>query len=109
MRTLDKQIDAAAARYGQTKDPAAREEVDRLSRRLAEFRHLATLENALDRCRAEDMRKPEVEAALNELAKVMTEPWPIRQFAAALVPDNEEGRWQIANAAFNGIKNFVTR
>ena len=49
--TLEKQIDLAAARYAKNKDPAIRTEIDQLSQRLVEFRHLATLQNALERCR----------------------------------------------------------
>ena len=49
--TLELQIDLAAARYAEKKDPAIRKEIVQLSERLAEFRLLATLENALERCR----------------------------------------------------------
>ena len=88
--TLEKQIDLAAARYAKNKDPAIRTEIDQLSQRLVEFRHLATLQNALERCRFEDVQTPEVNNALSELAKLMPDPLPIRQFASAVADTNED-------------------
>ena len=104
-----KLIDASAARYGEKKDPAVRDEIEHLNQRLAEFRHLAILEDALDRCQSEDMRTREVRKALRELAKVITNTWPIDQFFKALHQNNEAGRWQLANAALNEIRTYVTR
>ena len=89
--------------------PSAREKVVQLSQRLAEFGHLATLENALERCRDEDMRMPDVKGALADLAKTITDPWPIDQIKRALDNTNDEGRWQLANASLNAIKLYVTR
>ena len=103
-RTLERQIDTAARRYGGTRDPAVATEINKLSQRLLEFRILATLDDALERCRSDDMCTPEVQTALSELAKVIPEPWPTRHFTDALANDNEEGRWQLANAALNRIR-----
>ena len=108
-KTLEAQIDSAVALYAQNKDPALRDEIGRITFRLTEFRHFETLENAFEQCRVADMRTAEVKNALTELSKVFADPWPLRQFAAALDTDNEEGRWQIANAALNAIRNFITR
>lgn len=80
-RTLGQQIDLAAALYARNNDPAAREEIDRMSGRLAEFTALAVLERALAQCRVEDVRTDSVRQALDRLAEAMPEPWPVAQFS----------------------------
>jgi len=107
--TLQEQIELAVVSYGETKDPAARQEIEQLSQRLTEFRHLATLENALDRCRFEGMRTPEVRKALDEIGKTITDQWQIEQIWNALHENNEEGRCQLVNAALNPIRFYVSR
>ena len=106
---LEQQINLALARYVGKRDPAVREEIVFLSLRLAEFEHLIMLENAVDRCRSEDMRKPEVKNALRDLASMMTDPLPIKQMLDALAIENEDHRWQLANAALNAIRTYVSR
>ena len=106
---LEQQIDLAAARYVGKRDPAIREEMVLLSLRLAEFKYLAILENAVERCRSEDMRTPEVKNALRDLATVMTNSWPIKQFLEGLNNENEQGRWELANTALNAIRLYVMR
>jgi hypothetical protein len=74
---------------------------------------LAVLEDALDRCRQEDMRTPEVFAALDFLAEHAKEKRPFDQFRDALNSDGTEGwqiegRWQVLNASLNGIKLALT-
>ena len=49
---LEQQIDLAVAQYVRKRDPTIREEMVLMSLRLAEFEHLAMLENAVERCRS---------------------------------------------------------
>jgi hypothetical protein len=70
---------------------------------------LAILQNALDRCRTEDMRTTEVFAALDFLSQRAAVKWPFDQFRDALSKDGSqqwevESRWQMLNASLNGIK-----
>jgi hypothetical protein len=70
---------------------------------------IAVLEDALNRCRGEDMRTVEVFAALEFLAGHAKEKWPFDQFRHELDSDGRqgwetEGRWQVLNASLNGIK-----
>ena len=51
------------------------------------------------------MRTPDVRMALHELRAQVTEVLPFfDQFERALATENADGRWQLANAALNGIK-----
>ena len=78
-------------------------------------RALARLEDALDRCRREDVRYGlGISAALSFLEQRATEKWPFEQFRKALEDFstdgvNAEGRWQILNASLNGIRRVVQR
>ena len=75
---------------------------------------LAVLQNAVERCREEDIRAPEVFAALEFLEAQSLVTWPFDQFREAVLvhPGSEdwvaEGRWQLLNAAMNGIKRAVS-
>ena len=73
---------------------------------------LSLLSNALDRCQMEDIRTPEVFAALDLLATRATVKWPFDQFRQALENARSEGwevegRWQVLNASLNGIRRAV--
>lgn len=68
---------------------------------------LAVLTDALERCRDEDMRAPEVFEALDFLAAKAATKWPFEQFRTGLDTENEEGRWQVLNASLNGIRLAV--
>jgi hypothetical protein len=75
---------------------------------------LAILQDALDRCRTEDMRTPEVLAALDFLEARANPKWPFKQFREALKQSASmdweiEGRWQTLNASLNGIKLAVNK
>ena len=75
---------------------------------------IAILQDALDRCRTEEMRTPKVFAELDLLAARATAKWPFKQFREALEgsvsQDWEiEGRRQILNASLNGIRRAVNR
>ena len=71
---------------------------------------LAVLESALNRCRDLDQRTPEVIEAIKVLLRYADERWPFVQFWKALGDKGpEEGRWQTANAALNGIKLTVRK
>ena len=65
---------------------------------------LAVLQDALDRCRKEDTRTPDVFAALDFLEARAVQKWPFEQFRRGLDSTDPEGRWQMLNASFNGIK-----
>ena len=108
-QTLEAQIDLAAARYAQSKDPAVRYQIEHMAHRLAEFKHLATVEKALAQSRSENMRTPEVIRPLYELGKILTDQWPIEQISRALNGTKEDHRWQLANAALNALRVYVTR
>ena len=69
---------------------------------------LAVLEDALERCRKEDMRTPDVFATLDFLAACASVQWPFDQFRESLSSTGFElweieGRWQTLNASLNGI------
>jgi len=73
---------------------------------------LAILQDALDRCQTEDMRTPEVFAALDFLAARATAKCLVKQFREALEGSASqdweiEGRRQILNASLNGIRRAV--
>jgi hypothetical protein len=75
---------------------------------------LAVLEDALGRCRHEDMRTPEVLAALDFLEANANPKWPFAQFREAIGGYRsqgweQEGRWQTLNASLNGIRLAVAR
>jgi hypothetical protein len=78
-------------------------------------RCLAALDDALQRCRTEDVRYGlGISAALDFLELRATEKWPFEQFRKALEdfsPDgvNAEARWQLLNASLNGIKRVIRR
>jgi hypothetical protein len=66
---------------------------------------LALLEDALERCRIEDMRTTEVYGALDFLEGHAFRKWPFDQFRDALENStSEEGRRQVLNASLNGIR-----
>jgi len=72
-------------------------------------RALARLEDALARCRNEDMRMPQVYAALKFLEQHADRKWFFDQFRKALENDGSEGwqaegRYQTLNTSLNGIK-----
>ena len=73
---------------------------------------LAVLADAVDRCREEDMRTPEVLASLDLLARRTSPRWPFEQFKESLDfaigdPSNAEGRWQNVHASLNAIRLAV--
>lgn len=76
-------------------------------------RSLAALEDAVSRCRTEDVRYGTgIYAALSFLEMKADEKWPFDQFRKGLEdPGMEgtkpEGRWQVLNASVNGIKRVV--
>ena len=108
-QTLEAQIDLAAARYAQSKEPVVRYQIEQMARRLAEFKHLATVEKALLRSPSENMQTPEVITALTELGMMITDQWPIEQIWKALNNNKEDHCWQLANAALNAIRVYVMR
>jgi len=65
---------------------------------------MSVLNDAFNRCRDNDMRTPEVFAALDTLGKLVNIDWPFNQFREALDSENEDGRWQMLNASMNAKK-----
>ena len=70
------------------------------------------LADALSRCRSEDMRAPEVFAALDFLEFKAMIKWPFKQFRDTLEGFDAdqlkaEARWQMLNASLNGVKLAV--
>ena len=79
---------------------------------LEEKNALAVLADAVDRCRDEDMRTPEVLASLDVLARCTSTRWPFEQFRESLNfaigdPSHAEGRWQNVHASLNAIRRAV--
>ena len=76
-------------------------------------RCLAALEDAVRRCRTEDVRYGAgIIAALYFLELRAEEKWPFEQFRKALEDPGMEGpkseaRWQMLNASLNAIKRAV--
>jgi len=76
-------------------------------------RALAGLEDAVCRCREEDVRYGiGVSAALSFLERRADEQWPFEQFRKALDDPGMDGtkpeaRWQMLNASLNAIKRAV--
>ncbi len=73
---------------------------------------LGILGDALRRCGTEDMRTPEVAAALAQLEPHAAEAWPFDQFRRALEIRGEVGaaetsRVQTVNASLNAIRRVV--
>jgi len=89
----------------------SQEELDRRRIDLA----LAGLEDAVRRCRDEDVRYGTgVSAALSFLELRADEQWPFEQFRKALEDPwmdgtTPEARWEILNASLNTIKRAVRR
>ncbi len=78
-------------------------------------RCLAALEDAVRRCRTEDVRYGAgIFAALYFLELRADEKWPFEQFRKALEDPGMEGtkpeaRWQMLNASLNAIKRAARR
>jgi hypothetical protein len=78
-------------------------------------RCLTALDDALLRCRTEDVRYGlGIAAALDFLELRASEKWPFEQFRKVLEDFSPEGvkaeaRWQMLNASLNGIKRVVGR
>ena len=78
-------------------------------------RALAALEEAVSRCREQDVRYGMgVSEALSFLSLHADEQWPFEQFQKALADarmdtTKPEARWQVLNASLNGIKRVIRR
>jgi hypothetical protein len=66
------------------------------------------LTDALARCRREDVRSPQLTAALAALEKRAKEHWPFEQVRRALEMQRDEDRWQTTNAAVNAIRRVCS-
>ena len=73
-------MDEAARNYARTRDPKYEADVWRINGLLAVMRQVAVLEDALARCRNEDIRTAEVYAALDFLAARADQKWAFEQF-----------------------------
>ena len=69
---------------------------------------LNILQAAVDRCRAEDIRSPEVESALTIIERRSAMMWLVQQFRFALNSGTrqhwKESLWQILTTSLNGIR-----
>jgi hypothetical protein len=70
---------------------------------------LAVLDHAVRRCTTEDIRTPDVDAALAHLELKASAAWPFAQFRHALEAEgtltaDREGRRQVVNASVNAIR-----
>jgi hypothetical protein len=79
---------------------------------LEEKNALAVLADAVNRCRDEDMRTPEVLASLDLLGRRTSIRWPFEQFKESLnfaigEPSHAEGRWQNVHVSLNAIWRTV--
>jgi hypothetical protein len=79
---------------------------------LEERDALAVLADAVEGCREEDMRTPEVWASLDLLARSTSPRWAFEQFRESLNfaigdPSHAEGRWQNVHASLNAIRRAV--
>src|SRR5262245_6096131 len=109
---IQRLISHAANRFLKTLDANAHEEVLRLSCELAKLTMFDVLEDALKRCRTNDMRTSEVYRALTFLESQANSKWlfgafrtaPFEAFRTALDNDNDEKRWQNLNASLNRIR-----
>ncbi len=101
---LERRMDEATRQFAATKDPKFRREVQGLALALADFNHLRVLDDAVARCRDEDMRTSEVRAALEYFSARLPSKWPVEQFQKGLNTENDEGRWQLMKASLNGIR-----
>ena len=108
---IGKRMDALARQYSLSHDEKVKAELEQLSHCRAALR---ALEDALARCRHDDMRTPEVFAALELLEFTADPKWPFKQFRGALNAYatrewEQEGRWQTLNASLNGIKLAILK
>ena len=93
-----------------------RTQIEKGARRLISSKDkvaaLTVLQNAVDRCRQENVRTRQVFAALNLLELCATVTWPFAQFRIALEKRGSHA-WeilrhcQILNAAINGIRRAL--
>jgi len=104
---IKQKIDELVNKYRETHDKELLEDIYELACELEKRkmeRAIAVLEDVLNRCRREDMRMPEVFAALGFLEPCVSSKWPFDQFRKSLDSNNEEGRWQNVNASLNAVK-----
>jgi len=70
---------------------------------------VVVLRNALEQCADQDMRTPEVRAALDYLRRSAAKAWAHDRFWEALIYSSPAGRWQNVNAALNGILREIPK
>jgi hypothetical protein len=105
---LERRMDEAAQKYTASKDPKFRRDLQGMALALTDFNHLTVLENALNRCRLEDMRTREVRTALEYFSARLPVVWPVELFRNALNTQHEKARWQVMNTSLNAIRMNVS-
>lgn len=100
----EKLLYEAARRYVETHDPAVKSVIDQLSLQLADQRQLSVLEDAVARCRDEDMRTKEVDGALKFLEERTRAIGVFELFRSALNIENDENRCQALTNALEEIR-----
>jgi hypothetical protein len=74
---LEKQLGQATRRFAEYHDSKDEHKIEHLSLQLAAIRYLAVLDDALARCRDEDMRTTAVFEALEHLSKRVATGWSV--------------------------------
>src|SRR5262245_53825429 len=100
---IQKRIEEAAKRFAETQDERYKDEVVRLTVRLAELRNIDVLASAVARCRNEDIRTTEVNHALGFLESRTTDKEPFKQFHKALANGNGDA----LDAALEAIRRAL--
>jgi hypothetical protein len=102
---LGQRMDELARRFAETHDPKVKRELEEISLHIARLdtrNAFMVLIDALNRCRDEDIRTPEVFAALECLESRARIKWPFDQFRRSMdIHDSHgdpEGRWQNLHA-----------
>ncbi len=77
---LERRMVEAARQFAATKDVKFRREVEGIALALADFNHLRVLEDAVARCRHDDMQTREVRAAIEYFSARLPSKRRVEQF-----------------------------
>src|SRR5215475_760703 len=106
---LGRRMDLATRQFTEIHERSFRTEIEQLSLKLADLRHLAELEDALSSSRCERVRSVDVRVALNFLQKRSGPKWPFDQLSKALDTENVDGRQAILDALLRTIRLTVEK
>jgi len=80
LQEIERKMNELAREYAETKDPAVKAELEKLSHRHSKLEiefAVGVLTDALARCREEDLRNAKVFVALEFLDSFVTEEWAV--------------------------------